>query len=95
METEEFYFVKISYYRIMFGDELQKTDERLFSSMDKAEAFLERNGFIYGRPLYFKNAGWYHYSYINRSCISDLVIATVEPIELDDNSRYPIDKLTK
>lgn len=92
METKEFYLVKISYYRIMFGDELQKTDERLFSSIDKAKDFLVRNEFIYGCPFGFKRAGWYHCSYINRSCITDIVVATIEPIGLDDNSRYQIDK---
>ncbi len=84
---KELYVVKIKYLLHMkFAAKELGCDVKLFSSKEKAEEFLIKNGFVYGISYFFNEPGWYHINCIKPSLfdINRLVSASIDKIKIDE-----------
>lgn len=89
---EKLVVVTITYHRNMHGNDfINEMVVRLFSTKNKAEDFLVKEGFLYGKPYPFNVTGWYHSKWtihpnFDLYDIIDYISAEIEEAEVDQTS---------
>lgn len=85
---KEMYVVKIEYLiHMKFSADMLQCDVKLFSSKEKAEEFLIKNGFVYGESYYFTKPGWYHINCIKCRLfdVNRLLCASISKTRIDED----------